>query len=102
MIITLIEKIRIFAGSNAILFTLHAREKMYVRDILSTDVKKTLLEGEIIEEYFDDKPYRSVLLCAKLDEKYLHVVCAIVKEQLFIITTYYPDENIWINPRKRR
>lgn len=102
MKITLIKKIRKFAGSNAIEFTLHAREKMYVREILSTDVKKTLLEGEIIEEYFDDKPYPSVLLCAKLDEKYLHVVCAVAKEQLFIITTYYPDENIWLNPRKRK
>jgi len=59
MILSLIEKIRTFAGSNAIEFTLHAREKMYVRKILST-------------------------------------------EQLFIITTYYPDKNIWLNPRKRR
>ncbi len=83
-------------------FTLHAREKMLVREIKSFDVKQTLLQGEIIEEYLDDKPYPSFLLCAKHDEKYLHVVCAVAREQLFIITTYYPDKNIWLNPRKRR
>jgi len=98
----MIDIIRKFAGTNAIEFTFHARDKMYVRGIKSADVKQTLLKGEIIEEYLDDKPYPSFLLCAKFDEKYLHVVCAVAWEQVFIITAYYPDENIWLNPRKRK
>jgi len=98
----MIELIKKFAETEAIEFTFHAREKMYLRGIKPTDVKQTLSDGEIIEEYLDDKPYPSFLLCAKLDQKYLHVVCAVAREQLFIITTYYPDENIWLNPRKRR
>ncbi len=98
----MIKIIRKFAETEAIEFTLHAREKMYLRGINASNVKQTLLEGEIIEEYLDDKPYPSFLLCAKLDEKYLHVVCAVAREQLFIITTYYPDVNIWLSHRKRR
>ncbi len=98
----MLEIIKKFAEIDAIDFTLHAREKMLVREITSFEVKQTLLQGEIIEEYLDDKPYPSFLLCTKLDKKYLHVVCAVAREQLFIITTYYPDENIWLNPRKRR
>jgi hypothetical protein len=98
----MLEIIKKFAEIDAIEFTLHAREKMLVREIKSFDIKQTLLQGEIIEEYLDDKPYPSFLLCAKLDEKYLHVVCAVAGKQLLIITTYYPDENIWLNPRKRR
>ncbi len=71
--------IKKFAESEAIEFTLHAREKMHLRGINASNVKQTLLEGEIIEEYLEDKPYPSFLLCAKGDEKYLHVVCAVAK-----------------------
>lgn len=55
----MINKINKFAKNEAIEFTLHAREKMYKRGITSMDVKQSLLEGEIIEEYSDDKPYPS-------------------------------------------
>ncbi len=75
---------------------------MYERKINSIDVKQCLLVGIIIEEYTDDTPYPSFLLCAKLSQKYIHVVCAVAEEQLFIITTYYPDEDSWINHRKRK
>jgi hypothetical protein len=98
----MLEIIKKFAEIDAIEFTFMQGEKMLVCEIKSFDIKKTLMQGEIIEEYLDDKPYPSFLLCAKLDEKYLHVVCAVAGKQLLIITTYYPDENIWLNPRKRR
>ncbi len=75
---------------------------MYVRKIASSDVKQCLLNGKIIQEYRDDKPYPSFLICAKLDQKYLHVVCAVAEEQLFIITTYYPDDYLWIAHKKRK
>lgn len=98
----MIERIKELAKKEAIEFTHHARTQMYKRKIGSTEVKQSLLNGEIIEEYRDDKPYPSFLLCAKLDQKYLHVVCAVAEEQLFIITTYYPDEDLWIAHKKRK
>ena len=98
----MINDIRKFAENEAIEFTLHAREKMYKRGITSMDVKQSLLEGEIIEEYLDDKPYPSFLLCAKIRQNHLHVVCAVAEEQLFIITTYHPDEDKWIKHRRRK
>jgi predicted transcriptional regulator len=97
-----IERIKELAKKEAIEFTHHARTQMYKRKIGSTEVKQTLVNGEIIEEYRDDKPYPSFLLCAKLAQKYLHVVCAVAKEQLFIITTYYPDDDLWIAHKKRK
>ena len=75
---------------------------MYARKIMSVNVKRCLIEGEIIEEYRDDKPYPSFLIYAKLDQKYLHVVCAVAEEQLFIIITYYPDESLWDAYKKRK
>ena len=98
----MIKIIRELAKKEAIEFTRHARTQMYARKIMSVDVKRCLIEGEIIEEYRDDKPYPSFLLYAKLDQKYLHVVCAVAEEQLFIITTYYPDENLWDAYKKRK
>ena len=98
----MIEKIRNSAEKENIEFTHHARTQMYKRNIFATEVRQCLLNGEIIEEYRDDKPYPSFLICAKLDQKYLHVVCAVAGEQLFIITTYYPDENLWIDHHKRK
>jgi hypothetical protein len=26
----------------------------------------------------------------------MHLVCAVAEEQLLIITTYYPDEDLWV------
>jgi hypothetical protein len=97
-----IKRIRELAKKEAIEFTHHARTQMYKRKIVSTQVKQCLLNGGIIEEYGDDKPYPSFLLCAKLDQKYLHVVCSVAEKQLFIITTYYPDEDLWIAHKKRK
>jgi len=97
-----INRIRELAKKEAIEFTRHARMQMYARKIMSVDIKRCLIEGEIIEEYRDDKPYPSFLIYAKLDQKYLHVVCAVAEEQLFIITTYYPDESLWEAYKKRK
>ncbi len=98
----MIERIKELAKKEAIEFTHHARTQMYKRKIDSFEVKQCLLYGGIIEEYGDDKPYPSFLLCAKLDKKYMHVVCAVAEKQLFIITTYYPDEDLWIAHKKRK
>ncbi len=98
----MIKRIRGLAEKKAIEFTHHARTQMYSRKIDSAEVRRCLLDGEIIEEYRDDKPYPSFLLFAKLNQKYLHVVCAVAEEQLFIITTYYPDENLWTAHRVRK
>lgn len=97
-----IDRIRELAKKEAIEFTHHARTKMHGRKIDSEYVRQCLLIGDIIEEYRDDKPYPGFLLCAESNQKYLHVVCAIAEEQLFIITAYYPDENLWIAYRKRK
>jgi len=35
----------------------HAIQRMFERDILEGDVEDTVKNGDIIEEYLDDKPY---------------------------------------------
>ncbi|RLA76787.1 MAG: hypothetical protein DRG30_01915 [Epsilonproteobacteria bacterium] len=81
----------------------HAIQRMFERDIFEIDVEDTIENGEIIEEYLDDKPYPS-FLALQLDDKPLHVVFAENHEdsEIIIITAYYPDKNKWSSDYKRR
>lgn len=71
----------------------HALERMMERDIFREDVKQVLLNGEIIEEYTDDQPFPSFLVFGITDNKPLHVVAALDKNNgwCYIITAYKPD-----------
>ncbi|QOP43572.1 DUF4258 domain-containing protein [Sulfurimonas sediminis] len=53
----------------------HAIQRMFERDIFEINVEDTIKNGEIIEEYLDDKPYPSFLVL-KINNKPLHVVFA--------------------------
>ncbi len=81
----------------------HAIQRMFERDIFEEDVEDTIKNGEIIEEYFDDKPYPS-FLTLKFWDKPLHVVFAKNQEndEIIVITAYYPDKEKWSDDYKIR
>ncbi len=81
----------------------HAIQRMFERDIFEIDVENTIKNGEIIEEYYDDKPY-PLFLVLGLNGKPLHIVFAKNHEEneIIIITTYYPDKDKWSDDYKRR
>lgn len=72
----------------------HSLERMMERGISRDNVKRVLLDGELIEDYSDDKPFPSALFLGLLEEKPLHVVAAFDEGSgtCFIITAYHPDE----------
>lgn len=71
----------------------HALERMAGRGITRDSVKQVLLEGEIIEEYINDRPYPSGLFLGWIDKQPLHVVAAVdmKNEWCYVITAYRPD-----------
>ena len=77
---------------------------MFERGINPEDIEISIKNGEIIEEYIDDKPYPSFLLLFFIDKKAVHIVGALDKENeiFYIITVYYPDIIIWDNTFKTR
>ena len=82
--------------------TFHAIEMRLARKISTADIEYAIISDEIIEEYPDDYPYPSCLICGKTtDNRPLHVVCAIAPV-IKIITIYIPDEYEWINSKIRR
>lgn len=66
---------------------------MFERGISREQVKQSIVNGSIIEEYPDDTPYPSALFLGWFEGKPLHVVAAYNAEsgRLYIITAYIPD-----------
>ena len=99
-----IEAIRILAANKKIRFTEHALQRITERCIsITMDLISSIATGEIIEYYPDDYPYKSFLILGTtVNKKYLHTVCAIGHDELWIITAYFPNTNEWENDFKTR
>ena len=70
----------------------HALERMLERDISRAEVKMTLKNGEIIENYETDVPFESALFFY-VDSKPIHVVASLdeATNTIYIITAYVPS-----------
>lgn len=75
---------------------------MFERGISAEDVITLIMNGEIIEEYLDAYRCPAVLMLGQVREVPHHIVVAICKDQLIIVTVYMPNEDEWIDSRRRR
>ncbi len=86
-----------------IVITAHAHERLEERMISISDVMKVIAEGEIINQYEDDKPLPSCLILGMtVNNRYLHVVVSVDDEYIYLITAYYPSLDQWENDYKTR
>lgn len=82
--------------------TLHAIKRRIKRKISTEDIEHAILNGEIIEEYPEDRPFQSCLIAGVTKKNQpIHIVCAIAA-LVKIITVYIPEENEWINYKRRK
>ena len=88
---------------NKIEWRKHSLERMLQRGISRMDVKETLLKGELIEYYKNDKPFESGLFFYKAD-KPLHVVASLdkIEVKIYVITAYIPDNKHFLKDFKTR
>jgi hypothetical protein len=85
----LIETIKRQVRAGNYRFTIHAFERCVERSISPNQVKSSILAGEIIENYPDDKYGPSCLIYGVTGEgKILHVQCSI--KPVWIVTAYDP------------
>lgn len=83
-------------------FSLHAIEMTIKRGIDEEEVEEAIINGEIIEEYPEDKYSPSCLVYGKTNRgRNLHVLCSI-PPKVVIVTTYEPDSAEWIDCKLRR
>ena len=87
-----IDELKKYISENAIRWSAHCLERMQERDISRADVKKCVLEGEIIEDYPDDFPHPSCLIFGfTINDKIIHVVAGSDVKYIYIITAYFPN-----------
>lgn len=98
-----IEKIKECIYNKKIYWTKHCLNRMNQRNILISDVKEAIDNGNIIEYYDEDYPYSSCLILGKSkSKKIIHIVCGINDDMVYMVTVYYPDKDKWKNNMKRR
>ena len=100
-----IDKIVNAIHANRIRITDHADEQSESYQLTFDEVYFSVLHGEIIEDYPDDKPYPSCLIYGQtFSGDPVHSVWAFNDENRWavLITVYRPNVNLWINFRERR
>lgn len=100
-----IDKIVNAIQANRIRITDHADEQSESDQLTFDEVYFSVLHGEIIEDYPDDKPYPSCLIYGQtFSGDPVHSVWAFNDENQWavVITVYRPDADRWINFRERR
>lgn len=95
-------------ADKRVIYTLHALDEMNAElELITTDdVRAIISQGNIIEEYPEDKRGHSCLMCGKTKTgRAVHVVCAPKGDYLAIITAYVPSLEKWdtdLKTRKKR
>jgi hypothetical protein len=86
----------------ALIFAEHAIRQMARRSISVEEVTEAILNGEIIEDYPDDKYSPSCLILGSTRRgRALHVQCS-APPRVRVVTVYRPDAGEWIEDRIRR
>jgi len=93
----------LIAKNKKILFLPHAIRQMSRLDrmISIEEIEEAIEQGEIIEDYPEDKRGASCLV-AYIDQRPIHVVCSPKDDYLAIITAYLPDPKLWSKNFKER
>lgn len=92
-------------AEEKLLFLPHAVRQMIHPDrmISTSEVRKAISEGEIIEDYPEDARGHSCLIMGYGDaDRAIHVVCSPKDVYLVIITAYIPDKKQWADDFKSR
>ena len=87
---------------NRYLITTHAMRRMGLRKVSHDDIKQVIADGDLIEEYPDNRPDPKVLLMTHVREEPLYVSCAFDGRYAYIVTVHWYDPTHWIDPWTRR
>jgi hypothetical protein len=86
------------SAEKKIIYSLHALDEMNsIDELITTDeVRYVVFNGEIIENYQEDKRGHSCLMFGvPYNKRAVHIVCAPKDEYLAIITAYIPSLEKW-------
>jgi len=100
----MIREIRTKIAQGQFEFSQHAVDQSIVRHISVQELCEAIADGQVIEDYPDDKYGPSCLIFGfTLKDRPLHVQCSYPSRPLIkIITLYEPDPKLWIDFQVRR
>ncbi|HLA05883.1 MAG TPA: DUF4258 domain-containing protein [Anaerolineales bacterium] len=100
----MLEQLRSKITVNRFEFSKHALDQSILRGITVQELREAILDGEVIEDYPDDKYGPSCLVFGRTQsDRPLHIQCSHPsREILKIITLYQPDPEQWIDYKVRR
>jgi len=100
----LIDEIRTKIAGGQFEFSKHAVDQTLLRDIRVQDVRDAIANGQVIEDYPDDKYGPSCLVLGFTKAlRPLHIQCSYPsRPKVKIVTLYEPDPDLWIDSKTRR
>jgi len=100
----LIDDIRKKVAADEFEFSKHAVDQSIIRHISVSELRETISNGDIIEDYPEDKYGPSCLIFGKTaGGRAIHVQCSHPSRQVMkVITVYEPDPGRWIDFKVRR
>jgi hypothetical protein len=97
-------ELRLKFSNNLFEFSKHAVDQTILRGISVQEIRDSINDGDIIEDYPDDKYGPSCLVFGMTKKnRPLHVQCSYPSRAVIkVITVYEPDPERWIDYKIRR
>lgn len=100
----MIEELKNKFLDNRFEFSQHAVDMSIIRHISVSEIREAVLNGNIIEDYPQDKYGPSCLISGSTQsERPIHIQCSYPsRDPIKVITVYEPDPDLWIDFQKRK
>ena len=100
----LIDDLRSKISQNAFEFSKHAVDQTILRNISVQEIRDVINNGEIIEDYPDDKYGPSCLIFGVTQiGRPIHIQCSYPSRPIVkVVTVYEPNPDRWIDYKVRR
>ena len=100
----MINQLRSKIAKNQFEFSKHALDQSILRGITVLELREAIANGEVIEDYPDDKYGPSCLTFGMTkSRRTIHIQCSYPSRKVVkIITLYQPDSEQWIDYKVRR
>ena len=101
---TMINQLRSKIAANQFEFSRHTLDQNILRGITVQELHEAIADGEVIEDYPDDKYGPSFLVFGMTKSRRpIHLQCSYPSRKVVkIITLYQPDPEQWIDYKVRR
>jgi len=101
---TMINQLRSKIAANQFEFSRHTLDQNILRGITVQELHEAIADGEVIEDYPDDKYGPSFLVFGMTKSRRpIHIQCSYPSRRVVkIITLYQPDLEQWIGYKARR